>query len=1395
MEEEEVSFAEGGERWTLTLVFGKQSLPVAFEPQHPQRVARLQMSVTALTGVAPEHQRLLYRGSELRADCEGLANGTRLLLLRSAAFHAQQAATAAPTNEAPRSPSPLPLPSPSPSPSSSPSPFLSLPPKAPAVDLDALGDDEVLVQAMRGRAEYVLVLPRDTALLEVKRRLCAVLGVGAGPQGIRLVLRGKSPPDHTPLGELLLPARSGKPPARSLKCMVLLHAQQHVLAEKEDELRQLLNELAQLQVDARRTKRQIARNFAGREESTLRVVALADAAQRVQSNLELLLDHLAPRGGAAKALANAQTREALATAIEDAQTLIADLELRVHFPAATAAGSSAGVRVTPRCAGVDFSPSSFVFKETRAVYHFAITPFATGNLTIEYVAIDEAASGMKAISLFNQTIEVLQPPKAFELSDAEWHGVILQNDSFDQLSASNNSAYSSPLWSRLLHGYPSNACSSFDGNRALYFTSLGDRYAVTSPLNLLGFHGKMHFYHVYGFMRAQSYDSTGGNLVSCERVDAGEETVFSFLPPGQDALNRSAWQRIYQVPLDESAGIITARNFSTHSVLLPAKSMHAAAQFRWEQKNHSSFPLEVATGMTTAAMLAAMNDETGVNGQLGADEREVWRYRNLFDQWALDNVRIEARLNVPVFIPWQELIPGSTEVLVMSPIAGSWVETLVGNGTHKFPSCSTAGAGSRAAQSVLQLSASGYIHAVACLFVNSLLVSSFPARSPRFVVQARAPEISSVLDSTAGIDTWKLKLKCTECTSMRYTQLSPLTVVDDDNASSESDSPSCSYGALVESAAYEMTVTTNARVQVVACARDLVASDIATSVPLRVRPRAPTFSFEHPETTVSGLIDVTIVPSVPASVGIVYVVGDNAVPPDCADRSGSGAVTIRVRVSDVVRAAACCIDRECDDSEVAVWGSLSVSAVAPAFTTACSRVKPLTMTVEMRPVTLNAAVRYQVGRSASPLTCSSGSVYSEPVEVSLTSTTVYAVSCLEGLTASKQTEIPVLLDSCCAGADAYTHPSCAHVLLLEDDFSASCADTSRWDKVTSQWGGQDVNGGVHASNVACTRDAERGKNVLVLSAHGDLYPGVAPAGRLLSSSDGGAMRERTVDDGFFEWALDGAGVMPCNELERCPARRVGAAVSTKLTLNAGILLVRFRPCDAFGTLTQIWWGQYEENEAVAQQEVPFLPLWKAALYQAKTTTHVPFALSSPLSPHPTGFVEIGMQWDASSRRANLYADGALVLQQNASSFRAAASSGANSSLSIGVWFPNAVAGEPRFQSCVVLVDRVQVFSPEIAGGRWCDVGHDVVRCASDLDCQQWVAHNCFMRIYDATCAAHSDELRDLATPTAGEGGGAASTTDANAPLPDRFCHFRLQPSAHSTVTSTEMTSRDQRVLS
>ncbi|KAL4123701.1 hypothetical protein PRIC2_009552 [Phytophthora ramorum] len=740
--------------------------------------------------------------------------------------------------------------------------------------------------------------------------------------------------------------------------------------------------------------------------------------------------------------------------------LIEGLELRLYLPE----NEATVVRVTPTCAGVSFEPSFVLFDETVSVASGIVAQAnVTGDLQIEYVATVEGSSSENAV-LFSQSVTVLPAPIAYAVDANNWKGVILQKDSFD------DTPLTSSFWSEQQHGYSSNACGSFDGSNSLFFTSLGDRLALTAPLELEGFHGKMHFYHVYGFEAVQKYDSKGDNRVACEMTDIDEEVLFGYLPRGANPLNVSTWQEILEIPLPPST-VSRSSNFAPFSVILPPVAMHQGAQFYWMQKTHSSFPIDVATGLTRDQVIAAENDPTGVQGQMGTQERELWKYRNLFDQWAIDDVRLE-------------------------------------------------------------------------------------------LLTAGNPEAS--------------------------------------------------------------------------------------------------------------------------------------------------------------------------------------------------------------------------------LTCSSGSLYQAPVEVGKGISKLVAVSCLAGLKMSDTTEIVIGLDNCCSGRTAYLQTSCAHVLLLQDDFNlcpgnggaGNVQTNTNWQLMTSQWGGTDVNGGVHSDNVRCVADAVLGKNVLELTANGDLFDGVVPVGKTMMND--GSTRDRTTDDRFMEWALDGISPLSCNPLEHCPARRVGAAVKSVLHQNAGVMVIRIKPCSAFGTLTQVWWGNYEDVDTSAtseEKEIPFLPLWKSALYQAKTTPGVPFTLTSPQPTDDSAYTEIVMQWDASAARTNLYVDGQLVLKQMGME-ALSLQSDASSSLSIGVWFPNAVAGEPLFPSCKTYVDKVQVFDLQITGGRWCDfedVVADVIPCTEDADCEEWVQINCFMDIYEAVCTDHRVSDTD---------DGSSSNSTA------KFCQFRLQPTAQTSVSTTAMTNRE-----
>lgn len=1025
---------------------------------------------------------------------------------------------------------------------------------------------------------------------------------------------------------------------------------------------------------------------------------------------------------------------------------VTHLEYRLYLPT----NFSDRVRVTPVCEGLSFSPEYFDFDADLAVQTgITVQATQTGNWSLEYVAT-YIGSGSSQL-LLSQQLEVLEPPMAYSVGDTGWYGIVLQNDSFDRDDEMNSP---SRLWSSQSHGYPSSACGSVDGGKALYFTALGDRFALTSSMNLLGFGGVMHFFHAYGFGTVQQYDQAGNNLISCERSEAGEEVVFDYLPSGRDAANESSWLQLYEVSILNTT--TDHADFRSFSINLPADAMHTNAQFRWRQKSHSSFPIDVAANLTVADIVAAENDNTSTRGGLGVRERELWFYRNLFDQWALDNVTLEARLDPPSFTMPSNAGVALTEVTITSEAPGSWVRYLYGDGTHTFPTCKVESA--KQQELVVDFTEGGYLHAVSCLVLNDSLITSFPVRSSRIEVISSSPRISSVLDSSASIDVWNVKIECDHCEFMRY------SLIDSGAMSTAMQSPSCSYGTLMNRTSGEIAVTFNAIVEVIACGKRLLPSELVTSEELIVHPRPPTFSFDTPETTVSGLMQLTIRPPPGGDFGVEFILGQNSLPrcPSInATSLNSSDVVITVKVFDVVQAVSCCLHSTCDSSQVATWGPMNVRAEAPTVSMACSPVDPLTMVIKLEPVTIGAAIRYRIGPAATPLTCSSGNTYSEAIRVVINSTSVFAVSCLDGLVMSRQIEIPVVVDGCCSGRNAYQYAVCQHVLLMQDDFS-DCLNSNKWSKITSQWGGSDVNGGVHADNVQCSIDNAQSAAV-GLEAHGDLYTGVLPVG-VFRSTASDTMRERTVDDMFLEWALDGVSPTACDILERCPSRRVGAAISTKLTLNAGVFVVRLMPCRAFGTSTQVWWGSYEERTDNGTDEVPFLPMWKSALYQSKSTPTMPLILSSEsANTDLSDFVEVVLQWNATEGRANLYFDGKLVEKQQ---FQDGRSSLAKS-LSIGVWFPNAVAGPPLFSTCRVLVDAVQIFDLEVAGGRWCDyeaVQNDAIPCTSHIYCQDWVRSNCFMDIYEAVCIPSTS-------------------------LAQRFCQFRLYPLAQSGVSVTDMTAR------
>ncbi|TMW68104.1 hypothetical protein Poli38472_007776 [Pythium oligandrum] len=1088
-----------------------------------------------------------------------------------------------------------------------------------------------------------------------------------------------------------------------------------------------------------------------------------------------------------------------------ANETITHVELRVYLTTNVSdeAEEAMQVRITPTSPSITFSPSQIVFAYGSDVTEM-MTLIATdeGERMIEYAAQVEQVLedgsvvivGSSAV-VATQSIRVLPPPLIYDVVDDAWHGVTLLKETFDEPMAS--------FWGKIRHGYPSDACGAVDGDYALYFTALGDRFVQTATLNLLGFNGKMHFHHLYGYRNGQEYAGDGDNRVSCERVDAQEEVVFSYAPEGVDPANSSAWQAIQELPLPVQA----SKTFVEYAVPLPTLAMQEGVRFQWRQKQHSSFPIDVLSDLSLDDLLAAENDDTSVNGSLGIHEREQWQYRNLFDQWALDSVRLEVRLNPPIFqiitdpssVADDEGIAslvnttvsiGAADVLVDSPVANTWVEFTIGDGTQSYPTCDPSNAGkAKLPAQTTRLTVNGYIHAIACLDVGGSIVSSFPVRSSRILVQARAPMVTSAVDvSSSPVDQWAVSMSCTECSFMRYMTYSTISesgLIQVSDEMQKTVSPSCSYGHKIDSTSSMITIRANSLVYAIACGDNLLPSALTASNVLLVAPRQPTFSDDSTATTITNAIEVTITPP-DAALGVAYTITDSTSSdgveiPTCDKSNGqAGTQVVTVRASDVIRAVACCVTTNCVDSAMVTWGPIAIKAVAPVFSMACSRTTPRKMIVDVTSVTQNAWLQYQLGSSRG-LNCKDGGVvYTEPIVISMDSTSVYVVSCLRGLDASDVVQIPVSVDACCAGLTAYQYPSCAHVLLFHDDFTGDkCLDGSKWQKLTTQWGGDDVNGGVHADNAACVTSS--GKNVLQLSAHGDLVTQSTPVGKHRLTD--GSLVDRDVNDRYLEWALDGISPLPCNDFNHCPARRVGAAVATTLQVDAGVLIVRLKPCDVFGTLTQIWWGEYEVKDDETLHTVPFLPLWKAALTQAKSTSEVSYTFSSP--SRQDGFVELVMQWNSTQGRANLYVDGQLTLKQtNLPTF----SSSAPQSLALGVWFPNAVAGEPHFASCAVLVEDVRVFKAEITGERWCDyevASHDVVPCTTDADCLDLVNDNCFLSIHEAICVDHDGEYE----PIRGNDTMTDEEEDALSTTTKRYCDFRLKPRISTPSASTDMTLR------
>jgi hypothetical protein len=286
----------------VTVVFGKQSASIALSTQDPQALEQLKTKISDSFHLEPKFQRLVLRGRDVKA-ATALTDGCKLLLLRNRAFHEQPAASKKATSTATASSTA--------SPPSAPNSGSKPASKAPAIDVNELEDDLLLVQVFRGKSRYDVISPRSGVVLDVKKKVSAVLGLSS-PQALRLVVKGKTPPDGAVLETLAK--------KRVVKAMALLQAQQHVMQEKEDDLRELLNELASAQAALQRVQRQMARNFTSRDESLFELSRVLDEGQRIAANLELVQHHLAGAKNSGPR-ASEQTLAAVAQAMEEATSL------------------------------------------------------------------------------------------------------------------------------------------------------------------------------------------------------------------------------------------------------------------------------------------------------------------------------------------------------------------------------------------------------------------------------------------------------------------------------------------------------------------------------------------------------------------------------------------------------------------------------------------------------------------------------------------------------------------------------------------------------------------------------------------------------------------------------------------------------------------------------------------------------------------------------------------------------------------------------------------------------------------------------------------------------------------------------------------------------------------
>ncbi|TDH74191.1 hypothetical protein CCR75_003048 [Bremia lactucae] len=257
----------------VTVLFGKQSTRFSVPADDPRALDIVKLHIYNEFQLESKFQRLVLRGRDVKS-ATALTNNCKLLVLRNRAYREKNRAskqdetTFTDSSEPPRF-----------------SVESSDSHRAPTIDVSELQDNTLLVQVFRGKARYDFIFPCSETVIDVKIKISRVLGLDS-PQSLKLVIKGATPSDDTVLGTLV----GNK---KLVKAMALLQAHQHVLQEKQEELRELLNDLASAQVALQRIQRQMARNFSSKDEILFELSRILGEGQQIESNLDLIKQHLA----------------------------------------------------------------------------------------------------------------------------------------------------------------------------------------------------------------------------------------------------------------------------------------------------------------------------------------------------------------------------------------------------------------------------------------------------------------------------------------------------------------------------------------------------------------------------------------------------------------------------------------------------------------------------------------------------------------------------------------------------------------------------------------------------------------------------------------------------------------------------------------------------------------------------------------------------------------------------------------------------------------------------------------------------------------------------------------------------------------------------------------------